>query len=406
MSNELILVDCVSKKFHRTFVDACVASMRNSIRKICGLTSNQSLGKNEFWALHEVSFIVRRGECLGVIGPNGAGKTTLLKLIHREFGLDAGRLVTKGAVKSLIRIGMGLQPLLSGRENIYIQCQQMGLSKRETDLKLDEIIGFAGLEAAVDAPVKTYSDGMYARLGFAIATSVPMDILLVDEVLAVGDIAFQIRALDRLNQLKRAGAAIVFVSHSEMNVRHVADRCLLLFNGRMVAQGEPDALFYQYYASVGYLHRPLQPLGSTAVKPVDKSDVLRFLDSLALAALTVRVGEGLILPLEYMAIAEIVAASLVVQFWNAASILVASVDSALSDRVFRLGVGRGCVRVRMPFLGLTPGVYQIAAGFMLDGSWLAYHGRVAEVYVVDSAMSAYSGVVIMQAEFDGGFEYQ
>jgi lipopolysaccharide transport system ATP-binding protein len=262
MSNELILADRIGKKFHRTLTSAFLDGTQAIARKALRLKPRDALGKDEFWALQDVSFIVRRGECLGVIGPNGAGKSTLLKLIHREFHPDTGRLLSRGHMKSLIRIGAGLQPLLSGRENIYVQCQQMGLDKRETDAQLHHIIAFAGLEAAIDAPVKTYSDGMYARLEFSIATSVQTDILLVDEVLAVGDIAFQIRALDRLNQLKREGAAIVFVSHSEMNVRHVADQCLLLFNGRQVALGEPDALFYQYYESVGYLNHRLQALGA------------------------------------------------------------------------------------------------------------------------------------------------
>ncbi len=334
-----------------------------------------------------------------------AGKSTLLKLIHREYRPDAGRLLTLGPTKSLIRIGAGLQPLLSGRENILIQCQQMGLAPCEAEAMLDGIVAFAGLEEAIDTPVKTYSDGMYARLEFAIATSVRADILLVDEVLAVGDIAFQIRALDRLNQLKRDGAAIVFVSHSEMNVRHVANRCLLLFNGRQVALGEPDALFYKYYESVGYLNQHLQPLGLAAqpLKDVALGLTILRLGTAATASgcdLSVRTGEALELWVEYTADGEVPGAGLILHFWNPAEILVASVDSAPTQ--FRLAAGKGKIRVRIPYVSLTPGYYRLAAGFTVNGKWLAYRGRLLDLYVTQHGMTAYNGLAVLQAFFERG----
>ena len=406
MPSELILVDRIGKKFHRTLSGALAGSLRALACKALRLNRGENLGKDEFWALRDVSFMVRRGECLGVIGPNGAGKSTLLKLIHREFRPDAGRILALGPVKSLARVGSGLQALLSGRENIHIQCQQMGLSKREADAKLDGIVAFAGLEEAVDAPLKTYSDGMCARLEFAIATSVQADILLVDEVLAVGDIAFQIRALDRLNQLKRGGAAIVFVSHSEMNVLHVADRCLLLFNGRQVALGEPDALFQKYYESVGYLNHRLRPLGAQAHTWQDVAGELLVkslrVDAAEGTGQRVRTGESLALVLEYEAKSEVSAAILYLQFWNAAEVLVASVDSGLAQTQFRLRAGTGTIFVRIPFFSLTPGYYRLAAGFTVDGQWRAYRGRLLEVYAVYDEMAVYSGLAALDATFSGG----
>lgn len=398
MSNEIILADRVGKKFHRTLTGAFLDGAQSLARKALRLKPRASLGKDEFWALQDVSFMVRRGECLGVIGPNGAGKSTLLKLIHREFHPDAGRLLARGQMTSLIRIGAGLQPLLSGRENIYVQCQQMGLDKRETDARLEQIIAFAGLQAAIDAPVKTYSDGMYARLEFAIATSVQSDILLVDEVLAVGDIAFQIRALDRLNELKRAGAAIVFVSHSEMNVRHVADQCLLLFDGRQAAIGEPDTLFYQYYQSVGYLNRRLQALGAAMPMPKPLAEPVA-IKSLRVAGngSNVRTGGSLELVLEYQASRE-VAASLVLHFWNAAEILVASVDTGLAGQSLRLAAGQGKIPLRLPYVALTPGLYGVSAGLRADGQWLAYGGKLLELPVSGHAMEVYGGMAVMAAE--------
>lgn len=403
MSDNSILADRVGKKFHRTLSGALIHRLQDLIRKALRLKPKEALGKGEFWALRDISFIVRRGECLGLIGPNGAGKSTLLKLIHREYRPDTGRILSLGAVKSLIRIGVGLQPLLSGRENIYLQCQQMGLGKHETDAKLGEIIAFAGLEEAIDAPVKTYSDGMYARLEFSIATSIPTDILLVDEVLAVGDIAFQIRALDRLNQLKRGGSAIVFVSHSEMNVRHVADRCLLLFDGRQIAIGEPDALFSKYYESIGYLNNRLRP--AAMARPPDVSGKLAVkglrLFGGADGAL-MRLGGGLNLAVDYAAESEVPASALCLHFWNAADVLVASVDSSLTQTRFRLQKGEGEIRVRIPFVSLTPGHYRLAAGLRLDGQWLAYRSRLLDLYVTQGAMDTYNGLAVLEASFELG----
>lgn len=398
MANELILADRVGKKFHRSWQGAAWHGLKKTLR----LATQDALGKDEFWALREVSFIVERGECLGIVGPNGAGKSTLLKLIHREYRPDAGRLLALGRTQSLIRLGSGLQPLLSGRENILIQCQQLGLAARQAETRLDGIVAFAGLEASIDAPVKAYSDGMYARLEFAIATSVPADILLVDEVLAVGDIAFQIRALERLNQLKREGAAVVFVSHSEMNVRQVANRCLLLFDGRQVALGSPDALFDKYYESVGYLNRRLQPVDTEARMPKDLSGELAVLglrtpDNGEASA---RTGDSLELVLEYAAQSELAEAELVLQCWNPAGVLVASVDSGLLNQRFRLWAGQGAIRLRIPFLGLTPGHYRLACGFALNGEWRAYRGKLLDLHVSQPAMAIYPGLTMLEATFE------
>lgn len=179
MPENLISVDQVSKKFARSKSSALRHALVDLANKAIRRKPKPALRHDEFWALRDISFGVQRGECL--------------------------------------------QPLLSGRENIYIQCTQLGLNKRDVDARLDDIIAFADLNESIDAPVRTYSDGMYARLEFSVATFVSMDILLIDEVLAVGDIAFQLRSLERLNQLKQHGTAIIFVSHSEMNVRQVAD---------------------------------------------------------------------------------------------------------------------------------------------------------------------------------------
>lgn len=402
MPQELILADRIGKKFHRTLTGAVLDKTAAFTRKALRMKLLDSLGKDEFWALREISFMVRRGECLGVIGPNGAGKSTLLRLLNREYQTDAGRLLTLGKAKSLIRIGSGLQALFSGRENIYLQCQQLGLDKTQTDAKLDEIIAFAGLESAIDAPVKTYSDGMYARLEFAIATAVPADILLVDEVLAVGDIAFQIRALDKLNQLKAQGAAIVFVSHSEMNVRHIADQCLLLFDGKQVGLGSPEALFYQYYQSVGYLNDRLQPLQSALTHPPVNSSVLEILgitEPAGSGSAVVSVGDSIKLQVHYQNRQVISGVQMVLQVWNAGEMLVASADSGRAGRLFRLEPGKGEIPIQLPFVSLTAGAYTITAGFVREGEWIAYSAFRFSLMVQDCDLNMFGGIAVLEAKF-------
>jgi ABC-type polysaccharide/polyol phosphate transport system ATPase subunit len=398
MADELILADRIGKKFHRSMSGAIWHGLRKTLR----FAPKDALDKDEFWALRDISFVVKRGECLGLIGPNGAGKTTLLKLIHREYPADSGRIVSLGRTQSLIRLGTGLQPLLSGRENILIVCQQIGLAAREAQAMLDGIVAFAGLEQAIDAPVKTYSDGMYARLGFAMATSVTADILLVDEVLAVGDIAFQIRALDRLNQLKRNGAAVVFVSHSEMNVRHVADHCLLLFDGRQIALGQPDALFERYYSAVGYLNRRLQPLGVATRMPPEVAGVVAIhsLRKENSGEAQVRTGDGLALVLDYVAESEVADAVLILHCWNAADVLAASVDSELSGTRFHLRTGAGHIKLHLPFVGLAPGHYRLAAGFAINGEWQAYRSKLLDLYITQPSRAACHGLAVLDATFE------
>lgn len=405
MPPALIRADQLGKKFCRTWHDAALYGLSDFGRALVRLRPREDLRKGEFWALRDVSFELHRGECLGVIGPNGAGKTTLLRLLNRDYRPDRGQVVTHGATRSLIRIGSGLHPLLSGRENIHVLCAQLGLDKRTTDARVDEIIAFAELEQAIDAPVKTYSDGMYARLEFAIATSAPTDILLIDEVLAVGDIAFQIRCLDRLNRLKRDGTTIVFVSHSEMNVRQVADRCLLLFDGRQIDLGEPDIQFYRYYAAIGYLDRDLKPLGTHVPQPGERSEPVRILELQPLGHphdfAIAQTGGSLELDLRYEAQTRLGPAALVVQFRTPSRVLVGSVDSRLRGDWFTLARGSGNVRVRLPYFPLSAGLYHLGAGFLTaDGNWLGYRGNLLDVQVKQGSLSDYAGFVLFEAEFE------
>jgi lipopolysaccharide transport system ATP-binding protein len=199
-----------------------------------------------FWALNDVSFEVEQGEVLGIIGHNGAGKSTILKLLSKVAFPTSGEIRTKGRMAALIELGAGFHPDLSGRENIYLNGAILGLSRPEIDAGFSSIVQFAGLERFIDTPIKRYSSGMYVRLAFAVAAHVRADLLLVDEVLSVGDMAFQQRCMEKMNELRDSGTTIVFVSHNLWNVETFCERVLLLRAGQIVAEGDPAEVIGVY----------------------------------------------------------------------------------------------------------------------------------------------------------------
>jgi len=196
------------------------------------VTPKAPLRDGEFWAVNDVSFELRRGECLGLIGHNGAGKTTLLKMLNGLIKPDSGRIEMRGRVGALIALGAGFNPILTGRENIYVNAAVLGLSKSEIEAKLEEIIEFAEIGDFIDAPVQTYSSGMGVRLGFSIASSLTPDVLILDEVLAVGDIGFTIKCLNRVRELA-SRAAVIFVSHNMQFISSFCTRVILMNHGRL-----------------------------------------------------------------------------------------------------------------------------------------------------------------------------
>ena len=207
------------------------------------------LRRQEFWALRDVSFEVGRGEALGIIGHNGAGKSTILKLLSNITTPTTGEIVINGQLSALIEVGSGFHPELTGRENVFLSGSILGMRRREIAAKLEQIVDFAGVRPFIDTPVKRYSSGMYVRLGFSIAAHLDPDILLLDEVLAVGDASFQAKCLERIGELKRGGTTIVFISHDLNAVERLCGRVLLMQRGRLVANGPAAEVIAQYKRS-------------------------------------------------------------------------------------------------------------------------------------------------------------
>lgn len=206
-------------------------------------------GEDEIlWALRDVSFEVKRGQVLGLIGKNGAGKSTLLKILTRITEPTSGRAVIHGRVGSMLEVGTGFHPELTGRENVYLNGTILGMRRFEITAKFDQIVAFSGVGEFIDTPVKRYSSGMQVRLAFAVAAFLDPEVLLIDEVLAVGDAEFQKRSLGKMNSITQEGRTVVFVSHNMLAVQSLCDRVLLLENGRIVADGPPASIIPQYMA--------------------------------------------------------------------------------------------------------------------------------------------------------------
>jgi lipopolysaccharide transport system ATP-binding protein len=219
----------------------------DSLRAILGHGSGQPAAERRpFWALRDVSFQVTDGEVVGIVGRNGSGKSTLLRLLSGITEPTRGWAEIRGRVGTLLEVGTGFHPELTGRDNVYLQGSILGLSYDEIRARYDQIVEFSGLEGFLDTPVKRYSSGMYVRLGFAVAAHLEADVLLVDEALAVGDAAFKRRCVERMRQLAAGGGTVIFVSHDLGAVESLCDRVLLIDGGGLVAEGEPGAMVSRY----------------------------------------------------------------------------------------------------------------------------------------------------------------
>jgi lipopolysaccharide transport system ATP-binding protein len=243
----VLRVENLSKKFCRTLKRSMFYGTIDIIRSMLGIDyKTDHLRPAEFWAVDNVSFELKRGETLGLLGQNGCGKTTLLRLINGIFPPDQGRITVRGRIGALIAVGAGFHPHMTGRENIYLNGTILGMTRSEIEQKMADIIDFAEIGSFIDAPVATYSSGMTIRLGFAIAIHCEPDILLVDEILAVGDAKFQRKCLDKLREVRKTGVSIILVTHNSQNIEAMSTQALLLDHGQPIMYGKPGEVIPVY----------------------------------------------------------------------------------------------------------------------------------------------------------------
>jgi len=247
MSEIAIKVENISKKY-QIGENKSYPTLRDKLMELPGRLFKGPKKNKEFWALKDVSVEVKKGEVVGIIGRNGAGKSTLLKILARITEPTTGQITMYGRVASMLEVGTGFNPELTGRENIFLNGAIIGMTKKEIKSKFDDIVEFSGVSKFLDTPVKHYSSGMYVRLAFAVAAHLDADILLVDEVLAVGDAEFQKKCLDKMRSLASSGRTVMFISHDLSSIGNLCTKVILMEKGIITAQGETSAIIQKYYS--------------------------------------------------------------------------------------------------------------------------------------------------------------
>ena len=364
-SDTLVKVEGVSKKFCLSLKKSLWYGLCDMGRELTGRRRGSGkqgsegddragLRPKEFWAVNNVSFELKRGECLGLIGRNGAGKTTLLKMLNGLIKPDAGRIEMRGRVGALIALGAGFNPILTGRENIYVNASVLGLSKKEVDAKLKEIIDFAEIGDFIDTPVQNYSSGMAVRLGFAVASSLDPDILLVDEVLAVGDLGFRYKCFQRIGALMNR-AAVIFVSHDMGSVASISNRVMLMDQGIIKEHSDDCAAVIQSYNNLFMRGGQFQE-GSGEVEVSDVCIKATFRPG---QDGPLRYGEDVFVEFTAKFVTSEPRAMVTINILNQANIPVAQCNSLWKNFYIQNNGKAQRVRMLLPRLPLNPGFYSL-----------------------------------------------
>jgi len=360
-----VVVDNVSKCYrigelrHETMLRDTLARLFSRSR-----SGRRPATEREFWALRSVSFDVEQGEVVGIVGRNGAGKSTLLKLISRISDPTTGSVRARGRVVSLLEVGTGFHPELTGRENIYLNGSILGMKKREVDAQLGRIVEFAGHSQFIDTPIKRYSSGMKLRLGFAIAAHLDPDVLIVDEVLAVGDVAFQKKCLAAMGDLRSAGRTVLFVSHNMDAVENLCSRVIWIDEGRIRRDGETSAVVREYLGGFALESRAEQDLRTYEQRT--GSGEIRFTGIELLAPdgqrqRMVRSGDPVVVRLHFAARTAVVEPHFGLQISTEMGTLITDLSTWTTGlEIPVLGPGEGSIDFEIDSLSLMPGVYYLS----------------------------------------------
>ena len=357
---------------------------------------------DEFLALDDVSFEIREGTAFGLIGENGSGKSTMLKCIARILRTDGGTITARGKLSALLELGAGFHPELSGRENVYLNGAILGLSRREIDERFDAIVDFSGIEQFIDAPVKNYSSGMYVRLGFAVAINVDPEILLIDEVLAVGDQEFQNKCTDKIAAMRREGRTIVVVSHALPSVRALCDEVALLEHGHLIQTGPAEDVIDHYLTEILAID-PAElgiPRRATGEIHLDGVELLgpdgRPLES-------PRLGDAVTIRFHYTAATAVADPIFGMSFTSSDGVLVTATNTRDQGAHVDVAPGPGHLDLHVPRLLVAPGRYHIT-GTIYDRDHTAPIHEVGDLhaFVVREGDFSTSGITSLGGEWRAG----
>lgn len=365
----IIRIKDLSKQYRIGGSEARYSTLRESITKLASaplrlLRLNGSSNKRSIWALKDVNLDIMPGEVIGIIGCNGAGKSTLLKTLSRVTEPTSGQIELYGRVGSLLEVGTGFHPELTGRENIYLNGAILGMSKAEIERKFDQIVAFAEVEKFLDTPVKRYSSGMYVRLAFSVAAHLEPDVLLIDEVLSVGDMAFQKKCLEKIGQMRTEANTIIIVSHNMIAIRAICQRVILLAQGKVLADGDADTtvplyekLMLENVKSETVIDEQEQGTGLVRV------DKLRLLDEKGAEKRAFDVGERVRVVIEYEALERVEGGVAYAAIRRPDGFICVGTSTKLEGINLSLEKGRGVIELEIPELLVMPGYYIMDATF-------------------------------------------
>ncbi len=370
----VISVENVSKKFCRDLRRSLFYAVRDIASELIIKNRHSDvLRSHEFWALQDISFQLQPGEALGLVGANGAGKSTLLRIISGLIKPDTGCVKIRGRIAPLIALGAGFNPILTGRENIYANMSILGLSTPEITRKLPDVIDFAEIGDAIDAPVQTYSSGMAARLGFACAVHIEPDVLLIDEVLAVGDIRFRMKCYHKLGQLREKGTAFILVAHNPHVVLNVCESSLYLSKGKLITSGNTANVIRQYEDDLclvenddltGIMYLPVSESDSLGVNIVS----LCFKNNQGNLMPALLCGEAANLAIECQAYKNIDNANIgvIITALSGQNERILYITSTSDEQLLKIQPGKIEIQMQMPYCCLLPGLYS-AKIYIKDG---------------------------------------
>lgn len=381
-SSDVILdVEHVWKAYCRQLKKAMWYGIQDVGRELLGRgrdRSHEDLRPGEFFAVRDASFQVRRGEAVGMIGPNGAGKSSMLKMINGLIRPDAGSIRIRGTVGALIELGTGFNPTLSGRENVYINGAVLGLRRREVDRRFEEIVEFAELGHVIDDPVKTYSSGMRVRLGFSVAANLKPDLLILDEVLAVGDVGFRMKCFAHLRKLVDDGVALILVTHAVPMLQRVANRTIVFGNGKIVHDGDLESGSAVYEEMMQVSEEKVAARDQRQRAPDGWIDSIEVLDAHNRPCREFETGDDLRLRIELAARRPIANARLIVALASPIHGPLASISTPYQDFRFDIPEGEATVTLQFDRLPLLIGAYHFNVSLFGPDSEDYYQRRLGQ----------------------------